>query len=937
MFSPRRLIGSSLVVFVLGGAVLAQESRAPIYTSPEPVPTVPTAPLVTATATAKRVRFVSPGSVVQLRLEVFNEAGQKLFDTELHGGNVLDWHLQDGAGERLPTGSYATVLTIKSLSGRLSQRVGVVTVNEKKAAIAAQGDDRFLQLSMAQQQIIGPVEGNGAFTILQPSESEAITAVTHNGTDGHLTSTAGALTFRTGNVFAGKDKEHMRITEEGRVGIGTDQPGATLDVAGSVRVSEGVKFSDGTTLKADKGKLLVTNASGEAEPANVSGTGTLNRLAKWNETGGEGTLTDAAITEVSGLTVFGVNSSGINAPLFPTAANHHVVEIGAPGTKTPLVLAGGASSMEFWKDLGGGTGSPAAAGAFGVAKPGTAATNDMIFSTYSSGQPWFERMRITNGGDVGVGVTNPGHRLDVAGNINTSTQYNIGGGRALVVMGTGSSPNSNTFAGIGAGLANIDGFGNSYFGKDAGKSDNSGRNSFFGYSAGMNSTSPDNSFFGYRSGFGNETGSNNSFFGSEAGESNTTGSSNSFFGESAGTSNKFGSNNAYFGSIAGFWNLAGSQNSFFGALAGFNTGENLSDPLTAPSSNSFFGYAAGAENRGASNNSYFGSEAGEGNSSGANNSFFGALAGLENNGDQNTFVGYRAGDAENGNDKNTFLGAWSDGFTNAGAISNATAVGHSAFVTQSNSLVLGSISGVNGGSASTNVGIGTTAPTARLHVVGNSLLAGNLTVNGTLSATAISLSSIPPGSDHYIHNNPASQQSGASFNVSGSGTVGGALTSGGLTVDLGTLHVDAANNRVGVGTTTPESPLHVAGTARAGILRASINAGSAAAVTVGERYRDNSLIGWGKILGTGVVNPNESFGITVVRDAAGVYTITLLSTPTNQSVPVAVAEVNAPPTSAASARLVTIDQIDLTHFKVYITNGSFAAVDNDFTFLVTGR
>jgi hypothetical protein len=875
--------------------------------------------------------------VVQLRLEVFNEAGQKLFDTELHGGNVLDWHLQDGAGERLPSGLYACVLTIKSLSGRLSQRVGVVTVNDEKAAIKTAGGGELSQLSTGQQQIISPVEGNATFTILQPSEAEAITAVTHNGTAGHLTSTTGALTFRTGDIFAGKDKEHMRITEDGRVGIGTDKPEATLDVAGTVRVSEGVKFSDGTTLKADNGKLLLTNAIGNTEPPNVSGTGTLNRLAKWDETGGAGALTDAAITEVNGLTIFGVNSSGINAPLFPTASNYHAVEVGAPGTKTPLVLAGGAASMEFWKDLGGGTGSPAAAGAFGVAKPGTAATNDMIFSTYSSGQPWNERMRITNVGDVGVGITNPGHRLDVAGNINTSTQYNIGGGRVLAVMGTGGSPNSNTFVGIGAGLANNDGVGNSFFGKDAGKSDNSGRNSFFGYSAGMNSTNPDNSFFGYRAGVGNGTGSRNSFFGSEAGESNTTGSSNSFFGESAGESNKFGSDNAYFGSVAGLWNLAGSRNSFFGAQAGFNTGENLSDPLTAPSNNSFFGYAAGASNRGASNNSYFGSEAGEGNILGENNSFFGVFAGFENNGDQNTFVGYRAGDAENGNDKNTFLGAWSDGFSNAGAVNNATAIGHSAFVTQSNSLVLGSINGVNGASASTNVGIGTTAPTARLHVVGDTLLAGNLNVNGTLGATAISLSSIPAGSTHYIHNNPASQQSGASFNISGGGTLGGTLTSGGLTVDLNTLHVDAANNRVGVGTNLPESPLHVAGTARATTVRASANAGSGTAVTVGERYRDNSLIGWGKIFETGVVNPNESFGITVVRDAAGVYTITLLSTPTNQSVPVAVAEVEAPPTSAASARLVTIDQIDLTHFKVYITNGSFAAVDNDFTFIVTGR
>src|SRR5688572_6434369 len=182
MFTLKRLIGGSLFVFVLAGATLAQENRAPVDTPREPVP-VPAAPLVTATATAKRVRFVSPGTVVQLRLEVFNEAGQRLFDTELRGGNVLDWHLQDGAGERLPAGSYATVLTIKSLSGRLSQRVGLVTVNDEKAAVEAAGAG---ELSLAQQQIIGPVEGNGAFTVVQQSEAEALTAVTHDGTKGQV-------------------------------------------------------------------------------------------------------------------------------------------------------------------------------------------------------------------------------------------------------------------------------------------------------------------------------------------------------------------------------------------------------------------------------------------------------------------------------------------------------------------------------------------------------------------------------------------------------------------------------------------------------------------------------------------------------------------------------------------------------------------------------
>src|SRR5687767_3349445 len=283
MFSSRHVIFTGVFVFLLAGIASAQEPRAVIADPDQPVIASP--PLVTATSTAKRVRFVSPGTVVQLRLEIYNDAGQKLFDTELRGGNVLDWHLQDGAGERLAAGSYACVLTTKGLSGRLSQRVGVVNVNDKKAAVAAVGST---QLSTAQQQVIGPVEDNAAFTVLQQSEAEAITAVTHDGNDGQMTSTKGALTFRTGDLFAGKDKEHMRITEDGKVGIGTDKPEATLDVAGSLRVSEGVRFSDGTTLDAASGKLNVRDAKGEPVDlggTKAAGTGTVDRVAKWTETG----------------------------------------------------------------------------------------------------------------------------------------------------------------------------------------------------------------------------------------------------------------------------------------------------------------------------------------------------------------------------------------------------------------------------------------------------------------------------------------------------------------------------------------------------------------------------------------------------------------------------------------------------------------------------
>ncbi|HEV7374042.1 MAG TPA: hypothetical protein VGN95_04970 [Pyrinomonadaceae bacterium] len=201
------------------------------------------------------------------------------------------------------------------------------------------------------------------------------------------------------------------------------------------------------------------------------------------------------------------------------------------------------------------------------------------------------QMTIRPGGNVGIGQNNPGARLDVAGNINTSTQYNIGGNRVLSVSGNNVSPNSNTFAGINAGASNSTGVSNSFFGQAAGSANNAASdNSFFGFHAGNVTT------------FGN-----NSFFGSQAGAANTNGASNSYFGGSAG-----------------------------------NTATN-----------------------------------------GNSNSLFGAFT-----------------DSSNG-------------------LSNATALGAKAFVGRSNSLVLGSITGVNGALTDTYVGIGTTAPTSKLMVTGD--------------------------------------------------------------------------------------------------------------------------------------------------------------------------------------------------------------------------
>src|SRR6266571_550945 len=90
---------------------------------------------VTASASGDHVRFAASPSVVQIRLEVYDSVGKKLFNNEVRGGNVLDWHLQDGQAQPLADGAYLSVITVKRLSGRINQRIGSVIVEKTTANV----------------------------------------------------------------------------------------------------------------------------------------------------------------------------------------------------------------------------------------------------------------------------------------------------------------------------------------------------------------------------------------------------------------------------------------------------------------------------------------------------------------------------------------------------------------------------------------------------------------------------------------------------------------------------------------------------------------------------------------------------------------------------------------------------------------------------------
>lgn len=163
--------------------------------------------------------------------------------------------------------------------------------------------------------------------------------------------------------------------------------------------------------------------------------------------------------------------------------------------------------------------------------------------------------------------------------------------------------------------------------------------------------------------------------------------------------------------------------------------------------NTIIGLSAGNSLFGGNSNTYTGKDAGKNFISGNQNSFFGAGSGRDaNNGNLNTYIGAETGNGNfSGGYWQTMIGAYAD--VRIGFLTNATAIGFRAAVDRSNSLVLGSSNGINGATADTNVGIGTSSPTFRLDVVGRMRLQQTLNASGSADTAGLWLYQRTPNAD----------------------------------------------------------------------------------------------------------------------------------------------------------------------------------------------
>jgi hypothetical protein len=172
----------------------------------------------------------------------------------------------------------------------------------------------------------------------------------------------------------------------------------------------------------------------------------------------------------------------------------------------------------------------------------------------------------------------------------------------------------------------------------------------------------------------------------------------------------FSSNNVYLGFAgnASSSNTAGSYNTATGPEALYSNVSGVE--------NTAGGFAALSNNTTGSANTASGAHTLQSNDSGNLNTAIGDGAlNVNTSGSSNTAVGDTALRYNASGSSNTAVG-FAAGTGSRGDRTNATAIGANAEVDEDNAVVLGSMSGVNGASADTFVGIGTTTPQAKLHI-----------------------------------------------------------------------------------------------------------------------------------------------------------------------------------------------------------------------------
>ena len=287
---------------------------------------------ITITTEQQNVRFVAPSASLEVRLEIFNQTGELIYDSGAVSGNQLSWNMQNASGEPVPSGFYGYKLSIKEANGKEAH--ADTPAMRRGHLIVERARDRDLQIDrlwVTSDATVGSDTAltGGDLTVASGPETSAAVKETKPGVPTQSVSNLSGF-GTTGRLpkFGGGDFLVNSIVTElaGRISVGGQVESTT----------GGFKFPDGTVQMTSAATALFQ----------VQKDGTLK---------GDGTAADPLGVAVP-LTLIGAVSNGNGVITVQNTAAGSPAIFATGGNASPLI-GGGPGVLAL-----GGTGSTSPGG-----------------------------------------------------------------------------------------------------------------------------------------------------------------------------------------------------------------------------------------------------------------------------------------------------------------------------------------------------------------------------------------------------------------------------------------------------------------------------------------------------------------------------------------------------------------------------------------------
>ena len=237
-------------------------------------------------------------------------------------------------------------------------------------------------------------------------------------------------------LFSTNNTERMRINANGKIGIGTTvAPNAYLHITVPSAEYEALRvYRAGTGPGWGVAQFFALNNSSGAMTDYAQISGVVGSSTAGSENGAlifvtknAGVLNERVRVDNAGNFGIGTSAPDVKLQVFHSSSNTNLANIGLPdlalGLRNTTSTNGNMSIISFQDASGYGNVNIGA-----IQKDQTNHAADLAFFTRTNTTTFGERMRIDSTGNVGVGTTTPGYRLDVqGGSINTSQNLCING------------------------------------------------------------------------------------------------------------------------------------------------------------------------------------------------------------------------------------------------------------------------------------------------------------------------------------------------------------------------------------------------------------------------------------------------------------------------------------------------------------------------------